>query len=375
MARGKRRREERRRHRFGPHRSPRCCAIDRMSSSHCLVAGLSFYSHFPFFPSFFPFPSLPFSPSLSFPLVPHRPAPLSFLPFLPFTALTVRKGPCIRPCLDSLILYTDAYLLVSTPIARRPSRCQTPRTRHAHNPPRSFVSSLLVPLTMQHLIVQSDFEVDNPDIILRSSASKSGQETDFRARVQDLTNASSVFGDAFAAAIGHETGQNGLPVVRMQESQATLKGFLAFVHNEPGQMPDLDNMPPSELLDPVGRIAQVQRRDAADGGCLTIEVRRLFDVAAASRGCPNARNVSCLQEPLPFRKREWPSGAQAAGPLRRERILCKCPGRAQPPRQSRSDHPPACPAGDVRFQFARHTGEFLNERICLCHHLLSLSHS
>lgn len=102
---------------------------------------------------------------------------------------------------------------------------------------------------MQHLIVQSDFEVDNPDIILRSSASKSGQETDFRARVQDFTNASSVFGDAFAAAIGHETGQNGLPVVRMQESQATLKGFLAFVHNEPGQMPDLDNMPPSELLD------------------------------------------------------------------------------------------------------------------------------
>ena len=94
---------------------------------------------------------------------------------------------------------------------------------------------------MQHPTVHlSDFKIDSPDIILRSlrslnSKGTSGQRTEFRARRQDLSNASSVFRDMFATVGSNETGRDGLPVVQMQETQATLKGLLAFVHKEPGQ--------------------------------------------------------------------------------------------------------------------------------------------
>ena len=108
---------------------------------------------------------------------------------------------------------------------------------------------------MQHPTIHlTDFEVNNPDIILRSlrslnSKGTSGQRTRSRARRQDLSKASSVFKDMFATASSKETGRDGLPVVRMQESQATLEGLLAFAHNEPDQMPDLDEMHSSDLLD------------------------------------------------------------------------------------------------------------------------------
>ena len=108
---------------------------------------------------------------------------------------------------------------------------------------------------MQHPTIHlTDFEVNNPDIILRSlrslnSKGTSGQRTRSRARRQDLSKASSVFKDMFATASSNETGRDGLPVIHMLELQATLKGLLAFAYNEPGQMPDLDDMAPSVSLD------------------------------------------------------------------------------------------------------------------------------